>query len=213
MATNPRSRNARRLHPLAAVNRMVLMDLNWPSLLGLSVGLAMDAFAVAIAAGMAINDVTPRHVFRLSFHFGLFQFLMSIAGWLVGEQLTAYIAGYDKWLAFALLAYVGGKMLWEGREKKNRPKQRRTQSDPTRGLRLLTLSVATSLDALAVGMSMAFLGVSVWLPSVVIGIVTATMTTIGVTFGGRIGSRWGHWADIAGGLVLILMGIRVLVGS
>jgi putative Mn2+ efflux pump MntP len=136
---------------------------------------------------------------------------MPIAGWLVGEQVTAYIAGYDKWLAFALLAYVGGKMLWEGREKKIRPKQRRTQSDPTRGLRLLTLSVATSLDALAVGMSMAFLGISVWLPSVVIGIVTATMTTIGVTFGGRIGSRWGHWADIAGGLVLILMGLRVLL--
>lgn len=97
------------------------MDLNWPSLLGLSVGLAMDAFAVAIAAGMAINDVTPRHVFRLSFHFGLFQFLMPIAGWLVGEQVTGYIAGYDKWLAFALLAYVGGKMLWEGRKKRTAP--------------------------------------------------------------------------------------------
>jgi putative Mn2+ efflux pump MntP len=189
------------------------MELNWPSLLGLSVGLAMDAFAVAVATGMAINDVTPRHVFRLSFHFGLFQFLMPIAGWLVGEQVTAYIFGYDKWLAFALLAYVGGKMLWEGREKKNRPKHRRTTSDPTRGLHLLTLSVATSLDAMAVGISMALLGISVWLPSVVIGVVTATMTTIGITFGGRIGSRWGHWADIAGGLVLILMGLRVLVSA
>jgi putative Mn2+ efflux pump MntP len=189
------------------------MDLHWPSLLGLSIGLAMDAFAVAIATGMAIDDVTPRHVFRLSFHFGLFQFLMPIAGWLAGEQVAAYVGGYEKWLAFALLAYVGGKMLWEGREKKNRPKHRRTDSDPTRGLRLLTLSVATSVDALAVGMSMAFLGVSVWLPSVVIGLVTATMTTVGIIFGSRIGSRWGHWADIAGGVVLILLGFRVLLGT
>jgi putative Mn2+ efflux pump MntP len=103
-------------------------------------------------------------------------------------------------------------MLWEGREKKIRPKQRRTQSDPTRGLRLLTLSVATSLDALAVGMSMAFLGVSVWLPSAVIGAVTAMLTTIGILFGVRIGSRWGCWADVVGGLVLILIGVKMLLG-
>ena len=80
------------------------MDINWPSLLGLSVGLAMDAFAVAIAAGMAIDDVTPRHVFRLAFHFGLFQFLMPIAGWFIGERVAVYVSGYDKWVAFALLA-------------------------------------------------------------------------------------------------------------
>lgn len=187
------------------------MDLNWPSLFGLSIGLAMDAFAVAIAAGMAIDAVTPRHVFRLAFHFGLFQFLMPVVGWFIGLHLAAYVAGYDQWAAFALLTYVGGKMLWEAREKKNRPKHRRTESDPTRGLSLLTLSVATSLDALAVGMSMAFLGVSVWVPSQVIGVVTATLTTIGILFGGRIGSRWGHWADIAGGVVLIVIGLKVLL--
>ena len=122
-----------------------------------------------------------------------------------------YVSGYDKWLAFALLACVGGKMLWEGREKKNRPTRRRPASDPTRGLNLLTLSLATSLDALAVGMSMAFLGISMWVPSAIIGVVTATMTTIGISFGGRIGSRWGHWADIAGGVVLILIGLKVLL--
>jgi manganese efflux pump family protein len=185
------------------------MELNWLSLLGLSVGLAMDAFAVAVAAGMAIRDVTPRHVFRLGFHFGLFQFMMPVIGWFIGERVATLIDGYDHWLAFALLSYVGGKMLWDARSKKGASGG---GSDPTRGLRLLTLSVATSLDALAVGMSMAFLGVSIWIPSVVIGLVTATLTAIGIGFGARMGSRWGHWADIVGGVVLILIGLRVLIG-
>ena len=90
-----------------------------------------------------------------------------------------------------------------------REKTAENSSDPTRGLSLLTLSVATSIDALAVGMSMAFLGVSVWLPSVVIGVVTATLTAVGIIFGGRIGSRWGRWAEVAGGIVLILIGLKV----
>jgi putative Mn2+ efflux pump MntP len=185
------------------------MELSWLSVLGLSVGLAMDAFAVAIATGMAINTLTPRHVFRLGFHFGLFQFMMPIAGWLAGEQMATYVGGYDNWLAFALLGGVGGKMLWEARSKKDAE----NSSDPTRGLRLLTLSLATSLDALAVGISMAFLGVSVWFPSVVIGVVTATLTAIGLGFGARLGSRWGRWADVAGGVVLILIGLRVLLAG
>lgn len=184
------------------------MELSWLAILGLSVGLAMDAFAVAVAAGLTLGDVTPRHVFRLGFHFGLFQFMMPILGWLAGGQLATYIHSYDHWLAFGLLGYVGGKMLWEAAGHRDTE----SRSDPTRGLRLLTLSVATSIDALAVGMSMAFLGVSIWLPSIVIGVVTATLTAIGVSFGGRIGSRWGRWAEVGGGLVLIFIGARVLVG-
>jgi manganese efflux pump family protein len=182
------------------------MELGWLAILGLSVGLAMDAFAVAVATGMTLDSVTPRHVFRLGFHFGLFQFMMPIIGWLAGEELSARVGDYDHWLAFALLAGVGGKMLWEAHCEKDAD----TGNDPTRGLRLLTLSVATSLDALAVGMSMALVGVSVWIPSVVIGIVTATLTATGIVFGGRIGSRWGRWADLAGGIVLIVIGIKVL---
>jgi manganese efflux pump family protein len=183
------------------------MELAWFELLGLAVGLAMDAFAVAVAVGITLDTVTPRHVFRLGFHFGLFQFLMPIIGWLAGVKLAAQISGIDHWVAFILLGYVGGKMLWEARGEK----KAEAGNDPTRGLSLVTLSVATSLDALAVGISMAFLGVSVWLPSVVIGIVAAVLTTIGLAFGGRIGSRWGRWAEVAGGIVLILIGLRVLL--
>jgi manganese efflux pump family protein len=183
------------------------MNLNWLSMLGLAVGLAADAFAVSIVAGLTLKNVTPRHVFRLAFHFGLFQFLMPILGWCVGDFLAGQIQAYDHWVAFALLCYVGGKMFWEARGHK----EVEDSIDPTRGMRLVTLSVATSIDALAVGLSMAFMGVSVWIPSVVIGLVTATLTSLGIFFGSRIGSRWGQWAEIGGGVVLILIGFKVLL--
>jgi manganese efflux pump family protein len=186
------------------------MELPWLSLLGIAVGLAMDAFAVSIAAGLTVSSVTPRHVFRIAFHFGLFQFMMPIIGWLAGSQLAAHFGGYDHWIAFALLVYVGGRMLWEARSEKKAEEDAR---DPTRGLMLLTLSIATSLDALAVGASMAFLDVSVWIPAVVIGIVTAALSAVGITFGGRIGPRWERWAEAAGGVVLILIGLKILAAG
>ena len=183
------------------------MELHWLSILGLALGLAMDAFAVSIAAGLAVEAVTPRHVFRVAFHFGLFQFIMPVVGWLVGASLAAQVGGYSQWLAFVLLVFVGGKMLWEARSRKSR----RNNRDPTRGLTLITLSLATSLDALAVGLSMALLGVVVWLPCVVTGIVTAALSAVGIRFGGQIGPRWEHWAEAIGGIVLIVMGVRVLM--
>jgi manganese efflux pump family protein len=185
-----------------------LMELSWLSLVGIAVGLAMDAFAVSIAAGLAVDAVTPRRVFRIAFHFGLFQFLMPVIGWLVGERLAAYFGHYDRWIAFVLLVYVGGRMLWEARREKKAENQGR---DPTRGLTLVVLSIATSLDALAVGVSMALLKVTIWGPAVVIGIVTGLLSTVGITFGSRIGSRWERWAEAAGGLVLILIGAKVLL--
>ncbi len=183
-----------------------MTTMNWPNLLGISIGLAMDAFAVSIAAGLAVAPVTARHMFRLAFHFGLFQFLMPILGWLAGESLVAYIAAYDHWAAFGLLAFVGGKMLWEARSEK----KAHTEADPTRGLMLVALSVATSIDALAVGLSMAFMRVSVWFPAVVIGLVAATLSAVGIGFGSRLGSRWGRRAEAVGGCVLILIGVRIL---
>lgn len=170
-------------------------------------GLAMDAFAVAIVTGLTLAAVTPRHVFRLAFHFGLFQFLMPILGWLIGHGLSRYVEAYDHWLAFALLSYVGGKMLWEAWHGEEPD----PNFDPTRGLLLVTLSIATSIDALAVGLSMAFLEVSVWGPAVVIGLVAAALTTLGIIFGSRLGQRVGRWAEVAGGTVLLAIGVRILV--
>ena len=171
----------------------------------------MDAFAVAVATGLTLDEVNDGHRFRLGFHFGLFQCLMPILGWLAGNGLLTYIRQYDHWVAFVLLSLVGGKMLWEafapGHESE------RSRADPTRGWSLVTLSIATSLDALAVGLSMAALRVSVWIPSVVIGLVTGGLTVLGLGFGKRLGARWERWADVIGGLVLVAIGAKILYMS
>jgi putative Mn2+ efflux pump MntP len=135
---------------------------------------------------------------------------MPVLGWFAGTQLAAYISSYDHWLAFGLLSFIGGKMLWEARSDEEPD----CRTDPTRGWMLITLSLATSMDALAVGLSMAFLRVSVWFPSVIIGLVAAVLTAVGIrlgSFGNRFGRRWGHWAEIAGGLVLLAIGLDILL--
>ena len=167
----------------------------------------MDAFAVSIVAGLTLQRVTPRHTFRLAFHFGLFQCLMPIFGWMAGKEVEVFITAYDHWVAFLLLTIVGGKMLvdaWKGESEQK-------HGDPTRGLLLLTLSLATSIDALAVGLSMAFMRVSVWGPAVVIGIVAGSLSAIGITFGTRLGTRVGRWAEVCGGCILVLIGVKIVV--
>ena len=175
-------------------------------LIGIALGLAMDAFAVSVAAGIRVTKLDAGHVARLAFSFGFFQFLMPVIGWLVGRGLSRWIAAFDHWVAFGLLAFVGGKMLWES----FRSAECETK-DPTRGWMLLTLAIATSIDALAVGLSLAVLDVSIWVPSVVIGVVAALLTALGALFGSRLGCRFGVWAERFGALVLIGIGIRILV--
>jgi manganese efflux pump family protein len=181
--------------------------MNFWTILGVAVGLAMDAFAVSIAAGMILADITPRHVFRLAFHFGLFQFLMPIAGWALGRQTASWLAGCDHWVAFGLLAAVAGKMLfdaWRHRE------QEHAAADPTRGMTMVSLSLATSLDAFAVGVSIALLRVPIFFASVVIGLVAASFTIVGIHFGNRIGARWERYAELFGGGVLALIAVATL---
>lgn len=167
----------------------------------------MDAFAVSIAAGLTIDHVTHRHVFRIAFHFGLFQFMMPIVGWLVGSTISAQVAAYDHWLAFALLGGIGGKMLLDARSST----ERKANADPSRGWMLVALSIATSIDALAVGLSMAFLQVSVWLPCVIIGLVAALFSTLGIAFADRILRRWERVAGLVGGCILIMIGVRIVL--
>lgn len=180
--------------------------MDWWYTIGLAFALAMDAFAVSIATGITLREINARHVFRLAFHFGLFQFLMPVIGWLAGLSLYRWISTFDHWIAFALLGFIGGKMLWESFDH-DADEER---GDPTRGWMLVTLSVATSIDALAVGLSLALLDVSIWTPSVVIGIVAAAMTAVGMRFGSRLGARFGRVAERVGGIVLILIGLRIL---
>jgi len=177
------------------------------SIILIAFGLAMDALAVSIASGLVIEKLTFRHVFRIAFHFGLFQALMPILGWLAGSTIAPYIETWDHWAALGLLGFIGGKMLL------NRGSDDGTDTcaDPTRGLTLITLSVATSIDALAVGLSLAMIQVDVWLPALIIGIVAAAMSALGIAFGARLGCQWGRRAEIVGGLVLIGIGIRIVV--
>jgi putative Mn2+ efflux pump MntP len=181
--------------------------MGWPTILGLAVGLAMDALAVAVATGLVLGRPRPGHVLRLAFHFGLFQFLMPVVGWLAGRTVEEHIRDVDHWVAFGLLAFVGGKMLWEAR----RAESEAPPGDPTRGWMLLVLSVATSVDALAVGLSMAFLDVSIWPPSVVIGLVAFAFTGAGVVLGSRVGRSLGRWPEVVGGVVLLGIGVKILV--
>ena len=176
-------------------------------ILAVSIALGMDAFAVAAAVGLILPRVTGRHVFRLAWHFGLFQFLMPVVGWLAGTTVSSYIKAYDHWVAFGLLGLIGGKMMWDAISKK----EKKWVSDPTRGLMLVILSVATSIDALAVGLSIAFLQVSVWTPAVIIGVVAAILTVIGIQFGSRLAARWRRLAELAGGVILLLIGLRIHV--
>ena len=178
------------------------------ALFGVAVALAMDAFAVALATGAVLPALTPRHLFRLSFHFGLFQGLMPIIGWLAGVRLQEMISAYDHWVAFGLLVWVGAKMIHEAFVDDDDNSER---NDPTRGITLVTLSVATSIDALAVGLTLGVLGVSVWWPALIIGVVACVFTLAGMLLGRRIGHLWGQRMEIIGGVVLCCLGAKILV--
>jgi putative Mn2+ efflux pump MntP len=175
---------------------------------GIAFALALDAFAVAIASSVTLGSVSPRQVFRLSFHFGLFQALMPILGWLAGLSVQSFIARWDHWAAFGLLLFTGGRAIVEALAEDGKGGERR---DPTRGSSLVMLSVATSIDALAVGLSFAMLRVRVWYPSLVIGLVAATMTMVGMRIGARLGMQFGRRMEVLGGVVLIGIGVKILL--
>ena len=173
----------------------------------LAAGLGMDACAVSIGAGATGRSSGTRAAFRLSFHFGLFQFLMPIIGWLAGYTIAGFITAVDHWIAFGLLAVIGGRMIRSGLG----PEEDADTADPSRGWSLILLSIATSIDALAVGFSLAMVNITIWQPAVIIGLVTAAMSVAGLRLGDRLGARFGSRMEIAGGVILILIGVHILV--
>ena len=179
------------------------------TILLIALALAVDAFAVALAAGVSLCQVNSRQLFRLAFHFGFFQAGMNVLGWLGGLTVRAYIEAFDHWLAFGLLAFVGVKMIWEAIREEHEAGE---GTDPTRGRMLVTLSIATSIDSLAVGLSFAVLEVSVWLPALIIGLVASGLTALGLRLGCLLGaaSRLGARVEIVGGVVLIAIGLKIL---
>ncbi|MCX8013900.1 MAG: manganese efflux pump MntP family protein [Rectinema sp.] len=182
--------------------------------------LAADAFAVSVSAA-ACTDILPLMIgLRAALTFGFFQFLMPIVGWLLGSAFSHLIEGFDHWIAFGLLAFVGGKMLFEAIRTMVRARRASECPDPDSEPRvhgimkwntLLVLAFATSIDAMAVGLSYNILGNPILVPAVIIGITTFAICLIGLEFGRRLKEILEEWAEIAGGTVLILIGFKILL--
>lgn len=180
------------------------------TLVGLAVALAMDAFAVSIAVGISLKQISYRQFFRLSWHFGLFQALMPLAGWGLGYSIRHFVTSFAHWIAFALLIYVGFNMI---RGSLSGEDEEGKKGDPTRGISLMVLSIATSIDAFAVGVSLSLLNISIILPSIIIGIVALIFTLIGLNLGKMAASfsKISPIAEFLGGIVLWGIGFNILI--
>jgi len=175
-------------------------------LIGLS--LSMDTFAVSVGAGISMKGLKIFYIVRASLFFGFFQFIMPVAGWHLGKSFAVYIQTFAHWVAFGLLFFVGAKMIWETlRSSDSAAGSTNIRSLPN----LLTLSVAAVLVKQKVGVSFSVLDHNIWLPAAIIGLITFSVCIIGFEFGRRIGGVLGKWAGIAGGLVLIGIGIKILI--
>lgn len=176
--------------------------------------LAMDAFAVSVSAGICVAELRFRHALRTAFAFGLFQFIMPLLGYALGSGFADAIRGWDHWLAFGLLVLVGAKMIKEAFEIRDEAAcseedlKKKNVLDPRT---LIILAVATSIDALAVGVSYSVIGAPIWLAAGIIGVVTFALCLVGCEFGKHIGARFERWAEVAGGFALIGIGAKILI--
>ncbi len=173
----------------------------------IGVGLSMDAFAVAVCKGLAMPRMRWRQAALIALSFGFFQALMPLLGWALGRQFETYITSVDHWIAFVLLGFIGGKMIWDAfHEEETCCTQERF-----RLRELLALSIATSIDAMAVGITFAFLKVQILPAAALIGCTTFLLSLTGVCAGRRFGSRYRNKATLAGGIILCLMGLKILL--
>jgi manganese efflux pump family protein len=173
----------------------------------IAIGLAMDCFAVSLACGITMKKLAFKPAFRIAFLFGLFQAIMPLLGWLAGSTFQHLIEGFDHWLAFGILFFLGGRMMYEyffthPENKKLNPYKLRV---------VLVLAVATSIDALAVGLSFAFLKIDLWISILLIGLASFLFSTLGLVIGHRYGHRFHIPAELFGGLVLIGIGTKILL--
>ena len=174
----------------------------------IAVGLGMDTFAVGVGSGTQFQVPITRSVFRLSFHFGLFQALFFLVGYFAGTGIVEVISAWDHFVALGLLLFVGLRMIWEGIPGRG---EQTLRVDPSRGWRLVMLSVATSIDALAVGLSFGVLARQFLVPAIVIGGTSCTMTLVGIFLGRKLKTSLGGYAEILGGLILIGIGVNIFL--
>lgn len=184
--------------------------MDWAQLVLIAVSLSMDAFAVALCKGLCMKRINYKHAGVIALFFGAFQALMPLIGWFLGKQFEQYITPIDHWIAFVLLGYIGGKMIWDALHEDNEGQA--CDIEERLDLKeLLVMAVATSIDALAVGITFAFLQISI-VPSIcTIGLITLCLSFVGVIVGNRFGNKFQSKAQLAGGTVLVLIGLKILL--
>lgn len=176
------------------------------SIVLIAIGVSMDAFAVAIGKGLNMKKIDYKWSLTIALFFGVFQALMPLIGWFLGGQFSNYINGYDHWIALILLAIIGGKMIYESRDKDCEMKCKQNNLKE-----LVVLSIATSIDALAVGLAFAIMDIDIYLSSLVIGIITFSLSFIGVIIGNKVGCKFKSSAEVFGGVILIFIGFKIFV--
>lgn len=174
----------------------------------ISIGLAMDAFAVSICKGIKMTSKKNWHIIVIALFFGGFQMLMPIIGWFLGSRFESYITSFDHWIAFILLLIIGGKMIFESFKKDSDDEELVTKFDVKE---IFVLAIATSIDALAVGITFAFLKVNIMLASSLIGSITFILAIVGVLIGSVVGGKFKNKAELLGGIILILIGVKILL--
>ena len=177
------------------------------SIVVIAFALAMDAFAVSVSSGFCIKKLHLRHALRIALSFGIFQAVMPLIGWFLGHNLKRYIEGVDHWIAFVLLFFIGAKMSWESRKLPSEKEECKILGNT----QLLVLSVATSMDALAVGITLPFLNVSLITAPIIIGLITFSLSFAGTYMGNRFGHIFESKMEVIGGLILIAIGIKILL--
>ncbi|MEG1642558.1 MAG: manganese efflux pump MntP family protein [Bacteroidales bacterium] len=173
----------------------------------LAIGLSMDTFAVSLSAGLALKPFRLLYIFRIAVWLALFQGIMPVIGWFLGREFIFYIENCDHWIAFTLLLFLGIKMIYEALFSKDNNKS----FAPTQFITLAQLGIATSIDALAVGVSFAFLRINMWQAITIITLVTFLISVAGCYIGKIFGTKWNKCSSLAGGVILIAIGIKILI--
>ncbi len=191
---------------ISAPQRSVYMGIAEIFLIG--IGLSMDAFAVAVCRGLKMQKLNIKHTAVIALFFGGFQALMPLIGWFLGKQFEKYITAVDHWIAFALLAFIGGKMIYDSFKKDD---DDQGEKDVFNLKEIFVMAVATSIDALAVGITFAFLSVNIWSSISIIGVTTFVLSAVGVLIGHKFGAKYKNKAELAGGVILVLIGLKILL--
>lgn len=187
--------------------------MDFISIFLIAFGLSMDSFAVSVSSGLVLPEIKFRKAVIIAFSLAFFQGLMPFIGWMLGLRLVEYMKPVDHWVAFILLSFLSGKMIYESLKQE----EQRSNFNPLKPAVLITMSIATSIDALIVGMSLAFIDlhdtmmwITILIPVMIIGSVTFIMSMLGILFGKKVGERFGKRMEMLGGIVLFLIGARIL---